>query len=66
MKIKLFQGKALDRFDQITIWDRESQKKMEYLIDFQNYKEAFDWLIQALNDEALDTTNNFHSYGEEK
>ena len=65
MKIKLLQGNA-SNFDQNTIWDEKEMKKMEYLIDFGSYKEAFEWIIQALNDEYLDTTNNFHSYKEVK
>ena len=64
MKIKLLQGCA-SLFDQSTIWDEEEMKNMEVIIDFNNYKEAFEWLIQALNDEDLDTTNNFHSFKEE-
>ena len=63
MKIKLLQGSA-SNFDQNTIWDEEEMDKMEILIDFNSYKEAFEWIIQELNDESLDTTNNFHSFKE--
>jgi len=61
MKILFLEGNA-QHFDQNSIWDSDENKKMKKLFRFDNYKQALDWIIQSLNDEDLDVTNNFHSY----
>ena len=67
MDIKLLKGDcSCGNFDQNTIWEDDTKKKMKCLMDFNGYKEAFDWLIQAINDEEIDVANSFYSYTEEE
>jgi len=65
MEIRLYKGDcSLGDFDQNTIWDEETMKEMEYIDTFRSYKEAFECIIQSINDEEIDVGNSFYSFKE--
>ena len=64
MTIKLYEGNTHD-FDQNTLYEAE-EKDLILICERNTYKEMCEEIIQMLNDEDLDTTNNFHRIIESK
>lgn len=60
MKVKIYEGGA-DVCDQMTIDVMAENDQIDCIFEGKTHEEALDWLAQALNDEFLDTVNNFHT-----